>query len=159
MTKSALPGRRMHQVKQMCVDGVQGSNIIDTTLTPMLLSLSFLLIYFLLLHFFFILVVVFGPVFQWVGFISRFLEDDQSFADKEKLARYGPCHSGRLPLLLVSISILNALIKYYPVLLVPQQISVSTAQNYWYISPLYAPVSVLDKAAGCLSTYHHVICH
>lgn len=39
------------------------------------------------------------------------MEEDQSFADKEKLARYGLYHCGRLPLLLVSISILNALIK------------------------------------------------
>lgn len=72
-------------------------------------------------------------VFSGLVSFSRFLEDDQSFADKEKLARYGLYHCGRLPLLLVFILILNAVIKYFPILLGYQHIIVSTAQNYPYI--------------------------
>lgn len=104
MTKSALPGRRMNWVKQMCVDGVSGNN------TNLLFLSQFLFIYFYSYFFFFFsLKVIFEYVFQLGGFISRSLEEDQSFADKEKLARYGLYHYGRLPHLLVSI--LNALIK------------------------------------------------
>lgn len=165
MTKSALPGRRMNQEKQMCAEGVQGSSIIETTVTPMLLSFSSLISFFTLKHLF-ILVVIFGPVFQWVGFISRFLEEDQSFADKEKLARYGLYHFGRLPLLLLSISIVNDLIEYYPVLMGPRHIVIYST-NYRNISLLYASVLVLVRMLCffaksswlCLSTITVLMCH
>lgn len=54
-------------------------------------------------------------------------------------------HCERLPILLVFISILNALIKYYPVLLDSQHIVILTAQNHRNISPLYASVLVPDR--------------
>lgn len=87
MTKSALRGRSFTET---IVNRVQEYLYTSTYLTwfPHL----FLFILLLLILFFSILLMFFfggGALFYWVGFISRFLDEDQSFADKDKLARYG----------------------------------------------------------------------